>query len=328
MDRQNVLVPGAGGAAGIGAIKSLRLANFQGKIVATDSDKLSAGLYLADNGYVVPPADSPSFLQEVMKIIKEEQIDIILPTSGFDIIPYSRNKKILESENVIAAMSDYEVIDTCLNKQSFYHKLRSTFSLPYTTRDPDQMNTFPCIAKPIRGKGSRNIFTCYNKKELEEILSKHNDLIIQEYLPGKEYTIDVLSDLTGTALVAILRERIEIRAGISVKGKIVLHKAMQEECLQVAEFLGIRGPSCIQMKCDREGVPRIIEVNPRLGGGTILTAYAGVNFPELIVKIANAEKIEISKPREITMIRYYEEVILSEKGEMLAIASKNQRGAI
>ena len=50
----NVLIPGAGGAAGIGAIKSLKLAHYSGKVIATDLNPLSAGLYLADRGYVVP----------------------------------------------------------------------------------------------------------------------------------------------------------------------------------------------------------------------------------------------------------------------------------
>ena len=47
-------------------------------------------------------------------------------------------------------------------------------------------------------------------------------MIIQEYLPGKEYTVDVLSDLDGNSLLAIPRERIEVKAGISSKGKITL----------------------------------------------------------------------------------------------------------
>jgi len=120
MHKRNVLIPGAGGAAGIGAIKSLRMCKFKGKIVSTDSDIISAGLYLADKGYVVPPANDPSFFQEVRKIIEKEQIDIILPTSGFDIVPYSKNKKVLEDEGVIPVISDYEVIETCLNKEKFF----------------------------------------------------------------------------------------------------------------------------------------------------------------------------------------------------------------
>lgn len=319
MDKQNVLIPGAGGAAGIGAIRSLRMCAFKGKIVATDIDALSAGLYLADRGYVVPPARDASFFQEAMKIVQKEQINIILPTSGSDIIPYSKNKNVLEAKGTVVAMSDYPVIEVCLDKLEFHNKLKNEFGLPYTSTDPSGIKAFPCVVKPARGKGSRDVFFCHNERELQEVLSKHEDMIIQEFLPGKEYSIDVLSDLGGNSLVAVPRERIEVRAGTSVKGKIVLDKRIQEECLKVAEFLGIKGPSCIQMKRDKDGAPKIIEVNPRMGGGTILTTYAGINFPELIVKMANAEKIEIPKPQEVTMIRYYEEIVLDEKGEVIKL---------
>ncbi len=319
MDKQNVLIPGAGGAAAIGAIKSLRMCKFQGKIVSTDADMLSAGLYLADKGYVVPSANDPSFFREAMRIIEKEQIKIILPTSGFDIIPYSKNKKVLENNGVIPVISDYEVIETCVNKEKFYYKLKGKFNLPYTTTNPSEIDTFPCIVKPIFGKGSRNIFICHDENELRMILSRYNDMLIQEYLPGKEYTIDVLSDLDGNALIAIPRERVEVKAGVSFKGKVILDRAIQEECLRIAEYLRIKGPSCMQMKCDKKGEPRLTEVNPRMGGGTIMATYAGVNFPELIIKIANGEKIEIPEIKEITMVRYYEEVILDEKGKVMRL---------
>ena len=47
MDTFNVLIPGAGGPAGINTIKSLRLSLFKGNIVSTDSNSLSAGFFLA-----------------------------------------------------------------------------------------------------------------------------------------------------------------------------------------------------------------------------------------------------------------------------------------
>jgi carbamoyl-phosphate synthase large subunit len=319
LDKQNVLIPGAGGAAGIGAIKSLRMCKFQGKIVSTDANILSAGLYLADKGYVVPPANDPSFFQKATKIIEKEEINIILPTSGFDIVPYSKNKEFLESKGVVVVMSDYEVIETCLNKEKFYYKLKDKFDLPYTTTNPSKIDAFPCIAKPIFGKGSKNVFICHDENELSRILSKYDDMIIQEYLPGKEYTIDVLSDLNGNALIAIQRERIEVKAGISFKGKIILDKQIQNGCLSIAEYFGIKGPSCMQMKCGKEGVPKIMEVNPRMGGGTIMATYAGVNFPECIIKMVNDGKVEIPEIKEITMVRYYEEVILDEKGKVVRV---------
>lgn len=317
MDTQNVLIPGGGGAAGIGAIKSLRMSNFKGNIISTDSNKLSAGLYLADKGYTVPPAINPCFFKEVMKIIEDEEIQVIFPTSGFDVIPYSKNKKKLLNTGVIPVVSDYEVLDTCLNKYKFYCKLKDHFNLPYTTTSLNIIPKFPCVIKPIYGKGSQNIFICNNEGELHDIFSKYPHMLVQECLPGKEYTIDVLSDLNGNPILAVPRERVEIKAGISSKGRIVVDKNMQNECMHVAEFLGIKGPSCMQMKCDCDGVPRIMEVNPRMGGATIMATYAGVNFPELILKIVNEELITVPPIKNISMIRYYNEIILDENERMV-----------
>ncbi|MDD5510985.1 MAG: ATP-grasp domain-containing protein [Dehalococcoidales bacterium] len=322
MDRQNVLIPGAGGAAGLGAIKSLRLCGFEGRIVATDANALSSGLYLADCSYVVPFADNYSFITEATKIIENERIDTIMPTSGSDLIPYSKNKKSIEEKGIIVAMSDYQVIESCLDKLRFYHQLKNKFNLPYTTTDQSEINAFPCIVKPIWGKGSKNVFTCHSKANLENILLKNHDMVIQEYLPGKEYSIDVLSDLEGKPLLAIPRERIEVKAGISFKSRIVLDNVIAKECLRIAECLSIKGPSCVQMRCDKKGKPRVVEVNPRIGGGTILTTYAGVNFPELVLAMASASSYKIPKLKElkeITMLRYYEEVILDAKGRVMKL---------
>ena len=319
MVKQNVLIPGAGGAAAIGAIRSLRMCGFGGKMVATDANELSAGLYLADRGYVVPPADSPDFMAEAMKVIEKEKIDIILPTSGFDIVPYSKNKKTLIDKGITVFMSDYEVIENCMDKLKFSYKLKSRFNLPDTTTDPMQVNNFPCLVKPIRGKGSRDVFLCQNEGDLQYIFARYPNMLIQEYLPGKEYTIDILSDLDGKALCVIPREDIEVKAGITTKGRIVLDKKIQEECTRLVEYLGLKGASGAQMKCDKDGIPRITELNPRMCGATIMTTYAGVNLPELMVKMANGEKVTIPPIKELTMVRYYEEVMLTEKGKVLKI---------
>src|SRR5207247_9036214 len=80
-----VLVSGGGGAAAISTIKSLRLGGFDGRIVSVDAEPLSAGLYLADGFRVVPKAKDPEFLPAVKRLIEEEHVDVIFPTSGFDI---------------------------------------------------------------------------------------------------------------------------------------------------------------------------------------------------------------------------------------------------
>ena len=61
------------------------MSRFSGNIVPTDADPHAAGFALADRHYVVPPSRSNQFMDEAIKIVREEEIDVILPTPGFDI---------------------------------------------------------------------------------------------------------------------------------------------------------------------------------------------------------------------------------------------------
>lgn len=315
----NILIPGAGGFAAINVIKTLKKKSLRAlKIITTDSNLLSAGFYLADSYYQLPKINDDNFFNRALEVIENENINIIFPTSGFDIIPFSKNKQVLSDIGVCCFFSDNEVIDLCDNKEKFYQKTKNAelfkvgFKTPKYTTSPEEVNFFPVFAKPIRGKGSRDTFLINSKKELNEISKKYYNMIYSEYLPGKEYTIDVLSDLEGNAIVAVPRERTETKAGISYKGKVVNNKFLIESSLKLVEYLGIKGPCCIQVKEDTRGEFKLLEVNPRLGGGSIMTFLAGVNFPELILDIYQGKSIqkEDLEFEELTVLRYYEEIII------------------
>ena len=80
--------------------------------------------------------------------------------------------------------------------------------------------------------------------------------------------------------------------------------------MEMAGFLGLKGPSCMQMKRDASDHSRFLEVNPRMGGGTVFTALAGVNVAALTVSLALGESVQIPPFRDITVLRYYEEVVV------------------
>ena len=149
-----------------------------------------------------------------------------------------------------------------------------------------------------------------NKLELELVMRKFENMIFQEYLPGTEYTVDVLSDLTEKPIMAIPRIRIDTKAGISVKGKIVRNSMIENLCINTAETLGIRGPSCIQLKGSKNGKLKIIEINARFGGGTIFTTLAGANFPAMLLELLSNNSLIIPKVSEITVLRYFEEIVI------------------
>jgi carbamoyl-phosphate synthase large subunit len=306
-----VLVPGASGPAGINTIKSLKMANFGGKIVATDSSSLSAGFFLTEINEVMPGSDDRDFIGKLFEIVAKYNVELLMPSSGFDIYPYSESRKKLAEVGAQAVVSDREVLEVCRDKTLTYQKLSGRFEIPFTTTDPKKVKGFPIIAKPRFGKGSRGIIKIEDESDLQYINSKQDNMIFQEFLPGTEYTIDVLCDLNKKSLFAVPRIRVETRGGISIKGRIQLNHDLQVNCMKIAELIGIRGPCCIQMKESSEGVLKLEEINPRLGGGTIFSTLAGANIPAMIVDMLDGKEILEPKISKISVVRYYEEIVIN-----------------
>jgi carbamoyl-phosphate synthase large subunit len=316
-----VLVPGAAGPAGINTIKSLKMAGFGGKILATDSSSLSAGFFMADVNEVIPEADDHSFVDRLFHIVKMYHVEVLMPSSGFDIYPYSENRKQLAEMGAEAIVSDRDKLEICRDKMLTFQTLSDKFILPFTTEEPNKIDIFPVLAKPRFGKGSRGIVKIVDESDLRYIITKRDDLVFQEYLPGTEYTVDVLSDLNGKPLIAVPRIRMQTKAGISTKGRVLRDPALEIDCMKIAEYIGIRGPCCMQMKESAEGRLKLIEVNPRMGGGTIFTSLAGANFPALLLDMIEGRQISVPTISEITIIRYFEELVLRSEEERIHVGA-------
>ena len=286
----NILILSAGGPAGYGVIKSLKDIDFDGKIVSIDGDELAVGFHMSDKSYVVPRVDDENYISEVCKIVNKENIDLILPT-GPDVEPISRNAHLFEGK---LFMSDYESMMDCIDKWKFYNKCKDKFPLPKTFKSSK------LFKKPIIGSGSRGC----------ELIEIDSDDILSEYLPGQEYTIDVLCDMKSNPLVVVPRKRLQTKAGISSKGEIIKDEFIEKACFDICKFLKLKGPICLQMKDDENGNPKFIEINPRFGGGTYFTTLAGVNFMKIIFDVLENKKILINEPKLIKVLRYYEEVIV------------------
>jgi len=307
----NVLIPGAGGAAGINTIKSLRLSNFKGKIIGIDSASYSAGFYLSDAHCVVPKASDARYRAVLLALVQKININVILPTSGFDIVPISKAQKKLEKKGVVVYMSDQPTIDVCTDKRKTYKKLRNIVPLPTTYQKPEDIASFPIFLKPAIGKGSVNSYVCSNQKSVLAYKTFfRKPFIMQEYLPGTEYTVDVLFDTNGAMITAVVRERIRTDSGISTVGKVVAYPEIVKKATRACKALKVKGPATVQFKKNTKGEPVFIEINPRLGGGTIISTLSGVNIPRLIVDGITGNKLNITPPKSIRVTRYLEEILI------------------
>ncbi len=308
----SILISGAGAAAGIGAIKSLRLANFSGKITAIDSSDYSAGFYLADRNYVVPRARNPKYIGRLFEIVEEERINLIIPTSGFDIFPISKHASELNKKGVVVFMSDYSTMLLCSDKYQAAMKVSAFSPIPKHYKTIRQVKEYPVFIKPLKGKGSINCYVCKSRREVEAYQRLVGDnFIIQEHLPGKEYTVDLLSDFNRKVVVAVPRLRIRTESGISTTGKVLLDPNLSSLAKKICHFIGIIGPACIQFKEDRRRQVKFTEINPRLGGGSIISTIAGVNIPRLLIDLFLNRSFPTPKFQEVLVTRYLEEKSLN-----------------
>jgi carbamoyl-phosphate synthase large subunit len=313
-EQQVILVPGAAAPAGINTIKSLKMSKFHGKIIGSDSDSLAPGAFMADTFSVMPKAEEEQslFIDKLFELVKIHRITVLMPSSGFDIYSYSKYRKELQELGAYAVVSDRDVLEICRDKMRTYQELLPRFKVPFTTTEPDNIPSFPVIAKPRCGKGSRDVILIEDESDLRYVANKYHEMIFQRYLPGIEYTIDVLSDLNKEPLFAVPRIRLQTKGGISTKGKISRNQKMEEDCMNIAKSLGIRGPCCIQMKETDDSEPQLVEVNARLGGGTIFTTLAGANIPALILDLVEGKEISVPQISEVTVIRYFEEIVVHD----------------
>jgi carbamoyl-phosphate synthase large subunit len=250
------------------------------------------------------------FIDRLFQNVREYGVDLLMPSSGYDIHMYSKYKSELKDMGAVAVVSDPRSLEICTDKLKTYDFLKIDFRLPFTTTDPKEAGKFPIIAKPRFGKGSRGVIKIGNEAELRYVASQFKDMIFQEFLPGTEYTVDVLSDLEGNAIFAVPRIRLQTKEGISTKGKVVRYPFLEQECMEIGRAVGIKGPCCIQMKESAEGELKLVEINPRMGGGTIFSALAGGNIPAIIVSMVEGEKISPPTISEITVLRYFEEIVV------------------
>jgi len=292
--------------ASVGLIKELRKRKI--RVIGTDCNVFSAGFHLCDKYYLVPKGNNPAFLQEIIKICDIEKPKAIISGPEEELLVFSRNKKLFERKGILVLVPEYEIVKMCVDKVATYKFFKKENIPTPEIYKKDEVN-FPIIIKPRFGRGSINIFKAKNKEELEFYLKRVKNPIIQEFVNGVEYTVDIFSDLQGNPLSIVPRTRIQVESGISMKGKTIYDKEIMDFCAKIAERLKLVGPSCIQCIKDKKG-PKFIEINPRFGGGSILSIKADPTIVTNLVKIIKEEKPIKSKgfKEGLTMLRYYSEV--------------------
>ncbi|MEM4959029.1 MAG: ATP-grasp domain-containing protein [Nanopusillaceae archaeon] len=271
-----ILVTGAGGPAGISTI--LLLKDYY-RVVSTDINSYSEGFAFSHKYYIVSPAnEEENFINDLKEIVEREGIDLIIPTVDEEIEVLSGKTDLFKAKLIIHPK---ETIEICLNKYKTYEYFKNKIPdiVPEFSKNPRDISSEIVVKKPIRSRGSRNILVG-NRVDFEE----DEGFFFVEFLPGREWTVDVLTGRGGEELIIVPRIRLKIRGGVSVIGEIRLDENIVNYSREIIKKLRFEGPLNIQFKEDSKGFPKLQEINVRFSGGLLITAASGVNLPKILVE--------------------------------------------
>ena len=235
----------------------------------------------------------PGYIRCLLNICKADHIDLLIPTIDTDLLVLSENRELFAEVGTRVMISAPDMIRICRDKN-----LTGRFFADCGLNAPMPVNDwkkycggFPAFIKPKDGSSSINAYKVENKEELEVFADQIEDYIVQPFVEGTEYTIDIFCDWSGRPISIVPRERVQVRAGEVLKTKITMDAVMIEESKRLCKVFKPCGPLTVQLIRDNKtGTDYYIEINPRFGGGAPLSMKAGARSAEAILRLMSGEE--------------------------------------
>lgn len=275
----------------------------QNKLPIASIAKVIVGLKWSDN----------NILTDLQRVVKENRINIVLPFVDPAIEICSLLKKQIDSSVSIPVSSE------SICRTMFEKKKAATWFEKHNIPVPQTFNLnnirFPVILKPNTGSAAKGLIIIKNYNDLIKI-NNIDDYLIQEFIEENiEYTVDAFVANNGEVITTVPRIRLETVGGEAIRSLTTNEVniiTLSNKILSSGDFFG---PITIQFIRDKvKNKLYVMEINPRLGGGVVLSIEAGANIAEMIIKehlgIPN-EKC-IGWKSGVLMTRYFKEVFYAD----------------
>ena len=286
------------------------------RTVATDLNPLAPALYHADIHELVPSVRDPAYVPALRALVERYELSLIVPLTDLDHGVLARARD--ELGGALVLLPAPEVVDALADKWLAHRLFEEHLIGSPPTWLPEGLPAeiaFPVLVKARHGFGSRGIYRCVDRHQLEFFLDyTDHDSMVQALCAGEEFSIDVFCDLERRCLNAVPRTMIESKGGESIKGMTIRDHELIEVGRHVAETLGLVGPANIQCFREPDGAHVVTDINPRFGGGFPLPTAAGSRYPELALALAAGERPEptLGDFRDgLYMTRFFSELVLT-----------------
>lgn len=333
----NILLTGAGRRCQL--VESFKVAlNGHGHIFACDSSPSAPALRSADRWFIVPPVEQAGFIERLLDICDKEQVDLLVPTFEPELPLLAEQRNRFQQVGTFVLISAPEVIETCYDKLATNRflekcglavpKTYSSYKATLEALDQGELD-FPVVIKPRWGYGSMDLQYVRDREELDlayRLLKKRqlltpqqlinsvepeSSLLLQEYLGGLEYGLDVVNDFCGQYVSTLIRRKLRMRAGQTDRAITVKDQHLERLGAVIGKSLrhiGILDCDLIEARNQLY----VLDLNPRLGGGYPFSHLGGADIVRAFIAWAGQTEPDPS-------CFDYEQGILAARSDFYAV---------
>jgi len=294
------------------------------RIIGVDiADNPMMGSFI-DGYYKVPPYYAYNYVDVLLDICKNEKVDIFFPHISMELPIIQGRLDDFKALHIKVAITDGQTLLIANNKCKLYeHMKRQGWKTPeyYPITSSEELREKssklgypekPVCVKIVESSGSRGVRivradrfradTFLNQKpsslnismeEMCKTLDECEELpetIVMEYLPGCEYTVDLLAD-HGKSLYVTGRRNTESSMSIAMASCIEKKDNAYTLCEDIVSTLELDGNIGFDFMLDENDNPVLTDLNPRITATIILYKEGGLNLPYLRVKQLLGEKL-------------------------------------
>ena len=305
----NVFMPGTTACIRNNGERNIRL-------IGADMNDDKTMLEMVDAYYPVPRGDDPRYVEVLLEICEKEHVDVVLPIMSVELNALAKNRARFERIGTRVSVSEREALRIANNKLLLldfmaeqglpcakYFRVSTLEELENASRALGYPQLPVCV-KLTQCSGSRGFRILDESKSRYELflhekptscyaslgdfaeMFRNNpmpEMLVMEYLPGAEYTVDLLAD-QGKVLYNCCRKSLRMENSIMLDSVIVDNRQVLNLCAAVTEKLKLDGNIGFDVRERADGTPVIMECNPRITAGIPAFASAGVNLPYLCIK--------------------------------------------
>lgn len=272
MAKHRALIFPAGSDNALELYDSLRYSShfevFGGTSCADKSDLFYPGERLVH----LPWLHEADFIRTLDTACARHGIEIIFATHDTVLLELVKNRGKIGA-TVLGC--DRVTAELCRYKNRLYEYFAGEEFIPAWTMDAKNPVALPAFLKPVDGEGAKN---CHKISDGTN-LAIPDGMMLCEYLPGSEYTVDCFTDRHGKLLFVGVRTRDVIREGVAQTSRPVSNPEIERLAAHLNRRLRFRGLWFFQVKLDTQNRPKLLEISSRIATSMGVYRQLGVNLP-------------------------------------------------